>query len=114
MEISSQQLAELLLGIARAQAALVHGLESEMAGIRHLATERAEQHAHRQIGERRIRMVAQVRHVLQRRDDAAAAYAGHLVLESLDHCRLGARDAEKQFSELLGRDFHGEPPAVAP
>ena len=40
MQISAQQLAELLLGIARAQAALVHGLESEMAGIRsgHLAT----------------------------------------------------------------------------
>ena len=34
MQISAQQLAELLLGIARAQAALVHGLESEMTGIR--------------------------------------------------------------------------------
>jgi hypothetical protein len=34
MEISSQQLAELLVGIARAQAALVQGLESEMAGVR--------------------------------------------------------------------------------
>jgi hypothetical protein len=34
MEITSQQLAELLLGIARAQAAIVHGLESESAGIR--------------------------------------------------------------------------------
>ena len=34
MEISAQQLAELLLGIARAQAAVVHGLESEFAGIR--------------------------------------------------------------------------------
>ena|SRR5438067_13879734 len=34
MQISAQQLAELLLGIARAQAALVHGLESQMAGIR--------------------------------------------------------------------------------
>src|SRR5258706_9795104 len=34
MQISAQQLAELLLGIARAQAAIVHGLENEMAGIR--------------------------------------------------------------------------------
>jgi len=34
MEISAQQLAELLLGIARAQAAIVHGLESEFAGLR--------------------------------------------------------------------------------
>jgi hypothetical protein len=34
MEISSQQLAELLLGIARAQAGIVHGLESQFAGIR--------------------------------------------------------------------------------
>ena len=34
MEISAQQLAELLLGVARAQAAIVHGLESEFAGIR--------------------------------------------------------------------------------
>jgi hypothetical protein len=34
MEISAQQLAELLSGIARAQAAVVNGLESEFAGIR--------------------------------------------------------------------------------
>ena len=34
MEISAQQLAELLAGIARAQAAMVTGLESEMAGVR--------------------------------------------------------------------------------
>ena len=34
MEISAQQLAELLSGIARAQAAIVNGLESEFAGIR--------------------------------------------------------------------------------
>ena len=34
MQISAQQLAELLLGIARAQAAIVQGLENEMAGIR--------------------------------------------------------------------------------
>src|SRR5260221_7034812 len=34
MEISSQQLAELLLGIARAQAGMIQGLENELAGIR--------------------------------------------------------------------------------
>jgi hypothetical protein len=34
MEISAQQLAELLLGIARAQSTIVHGLENEFAGIR--------------------------------------------------------------------------------
>src|SRR6187401_3354987 len=34
MEISAQQLADLLLGIARAQAAMVQGLENEMAGVR--------------------------------------------------------------------------------
>jgi len=34
LQISAQQLAELLTGIARAQAALVQGLESEMAGVR--------------------------------------------------------------------------------
>jgi len=34
MQITAQQLAELLLGIARAQAAIIQGLESEMAGIR--------------------------------------------------------------------------------
>ena len=34
MQVSAQQLAELLLGIARAQAALVHGLENEFAGVR--------------------------------------------------------------------------------
>ena len=34
MQISAQQLAELLLGIARAQAAMVQGLENEMAGVR--------------------------------------------------------------------------------
>ena len=34
MEISSQQLAELLIGVARAQAALIGGIESAMAGTR--------------------------------------------------------------------------------
>lgn len=34
LQISAQQLAELLTGIARAQAAVVQGLESELAGIR--------------------------------------------------------------------------------
>ena len=34
LNISANQLAELLLGIARAQAAIVQGLENEMAGIR--------------------------------------------------------------------------------
>jgi hypothetical protein len=34
MEISAQQLAELLAGIARAQAAMVTGLESELPGVR--------------------------------------------------------------------------------
>jgi hypothetical protein len=34
MDISAQQLAELLLGIARAQAAIIQGLENEMAGVR--------------------------------------------------------------------------------
>ena len=34
MQISAHQLAELLLGIARAQAAMVHGLENEFAGVR--------------------------------------------------------------------------------
>ena len=34
MEISAQQLAELLLGIARAQAGVIQGLENEMAGVR--------------------------------------------------------------------------------
>jgi hypothetical protein len=34
MQISAQQLAELLAGIARAQAAIVNGLENELAGVR--------------------------------------------------------------------------------
>ena len=34
LQISAQQLAELLTGIARAQAALVQGLENELAGVR--------------------------------------------------------------------------------
>ena len=34
LQISAQQLAELLVGIARAQAAMVTGLESEFAGVR--------------------------------------------------------------------------------
>jgi len=34
MQISAQQLAELLLGIARTQAAMVHGMENELPGIR--------------------------------------------------------------------------------
>lgn len=34
MQISAQQLAELLMGIARAQAAIVQALENEMGGFR--------------------------------------------------------------------------------
>jgi hypothetical protein len=34
LQISALQLAELLTGIARAQAALVQGLESELAGVK--------------------------------------------------------------------------------
>ena len=34
LQITAQQLAELLLGIGRAQAAMVQGLENEMAGVR--------------------------------------------------------------------------------
>ena len=34
MQISAQQLAELLTGIARAQAAMIQGMENELAGIR--------------------------------------------------------------------------------
>ena len=34
LQISAQQLAELLTGIARAQAAVVQGLESELAGVK--------------------------------------------------------------------------------
>lgn len=33
MQISAQHLAELLMGIARAQAAIVQGIENEMAGF---------------------------------------------------------------------------------
>jgi hypothetical protein len=34
MQITAQQLAELLTGIARAQAAIIQGLENELAGVR--------------------------------------------------------------------------------
>lgn len=34
MEISTQQLAELLIGIARAQNAVINGIDSAMAGIK--------------------------------------------------------------------------------
>jgi len=34
MQISAQQLAELLMGIARTQAAMVQGLENELTGVR--------------------------------------------------------------------------------
>jgi hypothetical protein len=34
MQISAQQLAELLIGIGRAQAALINGIESAMAGTK--------------------------------------------------------------------------------
>ena len=34
LNISAQQLAELLIGIARAQAAVIHGVDNVMAGIK--------------------------------------------------------------------------------
>jgi propanol-preferring alcohol dehydrogenase len=70
--------------------------------VRDLAGERGEEHAHRQIGKRRLRVIAQVRYVLQRRDDVAAADAGHFGLKPVHQRGLRARDTEQQFSEFLG------------
>jgi hypothetical protein len=56
-------------------------------------------------------VVAQVRYVLHRRDDAAAAHARELVLQAVDHRRLRARNACQQLGELLcGNLQHGFPP----
>jgi uncharacterized protein (DUF1499 family) len=55
-------------------------------------------------------MVAQVRDVLQRRDDAAAAHAGHFVLEALDRRGLRAGDAEQQVRRAVEPKFPSRPP----
>ena len=54
--------------------------------------------------------IAQVRDVLHRRDDAAAAHAGELALQPGDDGGLRARDAREQLGQLLcGNLQHGFP-----
>ena len=62
-----------------------------------------QEHAHRQVDQRRLRVIAQVRGVLHGGDDAAAAHAGQFVFQSLDHRGLSAADAGEQFGELEWR-----------
>jgi hypothetical protein len=73
------------------------------------AAHRREQHADRQVDQRGIRVVAQVRDVLHCGNDPAAD-AGQLVLEALHHGRLCACDSGEQFGEMLcGNLQHGGP-----
>src|SRR5688572_13726765 len=86
----------------RACAASTQALEilRHHCGVGSDAAHRREEETHRQVDQGRLRMVAQVRDVLHGGDDAAAAYATDLALESLHQSRLLARDAGEQFREL--------------
>jgi hypothetical protein len=101
MQISARQLAELLSGIARAQAAIIHGIESAMPGTR-------SSHI--------VPALQNVSHMRDHPDPtltdvpvrALLAYMGHIGpdLEAL------ARDLERLFSEEPERivDTPIEPP----
>jgi len=55
-------------------------------------------------------MIAQVRGVLQCRNDPAAADARHFVFEALDDRSLRSRHSQEQLGQMLRGDFHLLPP----
>lgn len=98
LQISAQQLAELLTGIGRAQAAMVQGLENELTGVR---------------SGRIIPAVQNVAHLRDRAQPTLADLPARILLASLG--RAGgadaaavAKDLERLFSQKSPNPSAGE------
>jgi len=100
LQISAQQLAELLTGIARAQAAVVTGLESELAGVK---------------SGRVIPAVQNVAHLRDHPQPTLVDLPVRLLLASMG--RVGpdpavvAKDLERLFSSQPGENLDFSKPA---
>jgi hypothetical protein len=95
LQISATQLAELLSGIGRAQAAVIQGLENEMAGIR---------------GTRVIPAVQNAAHLRDHPDPTLVDLPVRILLSSMG--RAGGADPASIARELE-RLFSGTPTASA-
>ena len=95
LQISALQLAELLTGIGRAQAAVIQGLENEMAGIR---------------GSRVIPAVQSAGHLRDHPDPTLVDLPVRILLSSMG--RAGGADPASIARELE-RLFSGTPTAPA-
>jgi len=95
LQISALQLAELLTGIGRAQAAVIQGLENEMAGIR---------------GTRVIPAVQSAGHLRDHPDPTLVDLPVRILLSSMG--RAGGADPAAIARELE-RLFSGTPVAAA-
>ena len=97
LNISAQQLAELLIGIARAQTAVIHGLDSAMAGAK-------TQHV--------VPMLQNAAHLLHRPDPTLVDLPVRILLTSQGRVppdpAAVARDLERLLSGAVA------PPAAAP
>jgi len=93
--ISTQQLAELLIGIARAQAALVQGIESAVTGARstHIAP-----------------ALQNVAHMHDHPDPTLVDLPVRVLLSSLGRIGPDAANITRELDRLLGE----APPAAAP
>lgn len=96
LQISATQLAELLAGIGRAQAAVIQGLENEMAGIR---------------GSRVIPAVQSAGHLRDHPDPTLVDLPVRILLSSMG--RAGGADIPGIARELE-RLFSGVPSVAAP
>src|SRR5205809_4899906 len=99
MQISAQQLAELLLGIARAQAAIVQGLENEMAGIR---------------SSRIIPALQNVAHLRDHPNPTLTDLPSRVLLGTLGRAVPDAASVVRDLERLLGGGGADPPAAAAP
>jgi hypothetical protein len=99
LQISAQQLAELLIGISRAQAAVVQGVESEMGGFR---------------SGRAIPAVQNVAHLRDHPNPTLIDLPVRLLLTSMGRIPPDAAVVAKELERLCGAAAGGKAPAAAP
>ena len=97
LQISARQLAELLTGIGRAQAAVVNGLESELAGVR---------------SGRVVPAVQNVAHLRDHPQPTLVDLPVRILLASMS--RAGGADPEAVARDLERLCGAGEPSAAGP
>ena len=97
--MTPQQLAEILLGIARAQAAIVQGLENEMAGVR---------------SGRIIPALQNVAHLRDHPQPTLTDLPVRVLLATLGRQTPDAAGVVRDLERLLGGATQASAPAAAP